>query len=83
MFARQWSHVALFRAWDQNREPPHVWQFRGCRGRQLAHGPSGHRPHRQNATPAGVLRTTTFARHVGQSFRWRIWGRATSFWSVH
>lgn len=66
---RQRSQPTDFRLCDQNRGPPHRRQFLGCRGRQLAHPQSGHRPHRQNGMRPSAVRITTLARHAGQSRR--------------
>jgi hypothetical protein len=63
---------------DQNRGPPHARQFRGCLGRQLAHSQNGHRPHRQNRAPPFAVRTTSFARHAGHSFRHLTGGRSNN-----
>ncbi len=56
---------------DQKQGPPHLRQFLGARGRQLAHEHRGQRPQRQKRTPPLAVRTTTRALHSGQSPRQR------------
>jgi len=77
----QAPQAVLLRLWDQKQGPPQRRQLRGARGRQLAHGHNGQRPQRQKRAPPLAVRTTTRARHSGQSRRQQTWGRAAAFLS--